>query len=79
MEAALVVRPSVEAVGHDGAMKVEVVENASTDGDEQISIVVPPLAAAAAADTAATAAVAIVRERFLLLRGVVVLVPQFVV
>ena len=78
MEAALVVRPSVEAVGHDGAMKVEVVENASTDGDEQISIVVPPLAAAAAA-AAATAAVAIVRERFLLLRGVVVLVPQFVV
>ncbi len=88
MEAALVV-PSdhrsrsarrVEAVGHDGAMKVEVVENASTDGDEQISIVVPPpaAAAAAAAATAAAAAVAIVRERFLLLRGVVVLVPQFV-
>ena len=69
----------VEAVGHDGAMKVEVVENASTDGDEQISIVVPPpAAAAAAAATAAAAAVAIVRERFLLLRGVVVLVPQFV-
>ena len=72
----------VVVIGHDGAINVEVVENASTDGrecdDEQISIVVPPLAAAAAAAaTAAAAAVAIVRERFLLLRGLVVLVPQF--